>query len=310
MCLKSKNKEIKKYVINSFYNYERIVEQYKEYENIFRQKIIYIEQHKQLNQKLETNKNFNKEYNMVQKKYNKGFLYIASSFSYLKRNLIKIGYTNDLAKRLPTQNTSNINEDNQFYICTFELHTFIDHKAFEKEIHRLLEKFRVSDNKEFFKIKFSVVLDVIQVLILMKKKLSQDLEILVNSYLDNLKNSDVSIYTAEDKIQYVQNIFSDTSVNNSINKENKEIINKSLCNRILSILIKNLTYVFSKRDINMTVISEIENYLFNYPDIKNIIDREFVISILENCGGFKYVKNRYVITEDELENKNIIINIK
>ena len=82
-----------------------------------------------------------------------------------------------------------------------------------------------------------------------------------------------------------------------------------ICKKIIKVLVENQTNNFCKKEITLHVLKQVESVQFKYPP-KNKIDREFVVKILEDCGGYKYIKNRYTIDNKELKINSIGLKIR
>ena len=77
-----------------------------------------------------------------------GCLYIVSNFEMYEEDCFKIGFTNDLQRRLKdfNQDTINIGEFKEYgHIVSREV------ESVEKKVHNDLSNFRVRHNREFFK---------------------------------------------------------------------------------------------------------------------------------------------------------------
>ena len=138
--------------------------------------------------------------------------------------------------------------------------------------------------------------------------IDQSLKLKCNEYIDWLKSMPICYYTNEDELKIIKHLRNDNDefISKEIADQNAEIINYDYCNFIIKTLIKEIGYVFNKKQITTKIMRKIENYIFKY-EKHNIIDKKFVVNALEECGGFKYVNNKYTITEDELLKRNIII---
>ena len=82
-----------------------------------------------------------------------GYLYIVHNYEMYGWNTFKIGFTNDLQRRLEDFNSNTINigtfEDKGHIICK-------DVELVEKRVHKDLNNFRLRQNREFFSCDFSL----------------------------------------------------------------------------------------------------------------------------------------------------------
>lgn len=86
------------------------------------------------------------------------YVYILTSRRYYQLNLFKIGKTENLSKRLSSFNTGNALEmDEQFYLCSIPTS---DSRGLEKQLHRLLEPFRMK--REWYKIHASDLISLLR----------------------------------------------------------------------------------------------------------------------------------------------------
>ena len=85
-------------------------------------------------------------------------VYVATTALYEKENIYKIGRSFNSKKRIATLNTSRIPSD-QMYEC----HVVQCNDSFSAEfhIHTLLNEYRISSNREFFKIDLNTIIKVV-----------------------------------------------------------------------------------------------------------------------------------------------------
>lgn len=81
-------------------------------------------------------------------------IYVISNEFYARDNIYKIGRTKALKKRLSSLNTS-CPPDSQLKVIRYIM--CYDSKSLEKMIHEHLHKYRMSDDKEWFVIKYSIL---------------------------------------------------------------------------------------------------------------------------------------------------------
>lgn len=94
--------------------------------------------------------------------YDIGYVYISSSELYMKDDIYKIGSTKDLNKRISTMNTSHDINDSLFILKAYK----VAHcRHMEKLIHIALSENRNSTNREFFKMPYDSIVDVMNQLL-------------------------------------------------------------------------------------------------------------------------------------------------
>ena len=91
----------------------------------------------------------------------------------------------------------------------------------------------MSEDREFFRIKFSALVDLINVIVLSKKNITYDIGNSLDEYIRSFCDSKLKIYTLEDKKMIINCVFKCKSLEKSIIEENNKIINNIFCNHIL-----------------------------------------------------------------------------
>lgn len=95
-----------------------------------------------------------------------GYVYIASSDEYMKRNIYKIGSTKDPESRIISLNTSRDIDDSLVVIKTYHVH---DCHQSEKNVHILLDKYRNSSRREFFTIKLAELIETLDLVLKLRE---------------------------------------------------------------------------------------------------------------------------------------------
>jgi len=85
-------------------------------------------------------------------------VYIASSDSYASESIYKIGYTSNVKARLSQMNTSHTKDDSMRIIQTWNTE---NGATLEKQVHAELDGYRLSHDREFFKVPITLIVDVI-----------------------------------------------------------------------------------------------------------------------------------------------------
>ena len=238
--MRSKNEDSK--VIKTYFlNLEKIVCLYLEYESEQILNKIYNNIKKSLNQKTKDSIVLNNIPN-IKDSDQISFIYVMANYQGMSKSEYKIGYTDNIKKRLSTANVHFTDENKLFYMltiaCDFQVGNI---KKFEDEIHSLLKDFNV--NNEFFKLRFKYICKILKLIVLTKKKINSDTELQINEYINNLINSKLKYFTIEDEIKIFRNINNakKNKINNSVFEYNTTIFNNIICNKIIIIhLVKKI----------------------------------------------------------------------
>ena len=81
-------------------------------------------------------------------------LYIMSTLQYEPKYIYKLGHSDNTPKRLVSLNTSHLKQD-ELFICYRA--RCVDSANTEKYLHKLLDRFRAENNREFFVILFDTL---------------------------------------------------------------------------------------------------------------------------------------------------------
>ena len=87
------------------------------------------------------------------------YVYVATTALYQKKNIFKIGKTEDLQKRLNSLNNSHVPFDDMLFCYIAQCS---DGLLVEKMVHALLDEDRVVKNREFFKLSLKDIISVIE----------------------------------------------------------------------------------------------------------------------------------------------------
>lgn len=87
-------------------------------------------------------------------KPNRGYVYVVTSSNYAKDDIYKIGYTNDIERRLKQFNMSRIEADKMFVQYKYFSENARD---LETDVHHRLKKYRLI--REFYKCPLSIIID-------------------------------------------------------------------------------------------------------------------------------------------------------
>ncbi|XP_057321657.1 uncharacterized protein LOC130665340 [Microplitis mediator] len=91
-----------------------------------------------------------------------GYIYIATTKRYAEENLFKIGFSDNLKARLTALNTGKISAERFYY--SYYKKAFNVRKV-EKMIHDVLEDFRDSSKNEFFKLHYTFLSEIVNLVI-------------------------------------------------------------------------------------------------------------------------------------------------
>jgi hypothetical protein len=168
MLNNTKANEVKNYYSNLekiFYSYLEYIKDY--HINIERIRSLNLQKKNQElqeenNQLKVTNFIINNFVDNVKSKYKNGYIYIATTGEYARKNIFKIGKTDNLKTRLATYNSGRI-EDDLLYYCFFEKVYNIN--KVENFINNLLEDFKEKRNKENFVLHYTYLEPLVKLVI-------------------------------------------------------------------------------------------------------------------------------------------------
>ncbi|XP_057320609.1 uncharacterized protein LOC130664626 [Microplitis mediator] len=170
-----KAKEVKKYYIE----FERTFNCYKNYTAKLEKQELLNKNEQLLKQNQESIKKLNEKetkvndlirmtsgidnvINNIKMRNKDGYIYIATTKRYAEENLFKIGFSDNLKARLTALNTGKISAERFYY--SYYKKAFNVRKV-EKMIHDVLEDFRDSSKNEFFKLHYTFLSEIVNLVI-------------------------------------------------------------------------------------------------------------------------------------------------
>ena len=234
--MNSKQKEAK-FVKQYFVNLETIVCLYLEYETEILLSKIYMNIKKSLGINKKTPIVLENILN-VETTNIVSYIYVMTNYDYMTRNIYKIGYTDNLSSRLSTANTHFTEDNKMFFIFTISCNFIRGNiQNFEDYIHNIQKDFEYHPHTEkqkkkkteFFKQRFKYIVKILKLIVLSKKKIKEETEILIKEYIDNLTNSKQKYYKEEDELKifrYIQNS-KNKKICEEIQSENNKITPKA-----------------------------------------------------------------------------------
>ena len=245
MLLKTKkSKEIRKYYVEL----EKIFKFYLQYQNKYQQNLL---EDKDNELKEEKKKNNKYEKMIINQKILtlEEYIYIVSTRNYTKRNISKIGRTNNPSERIKSYNTGRTGYDKFEYIYIFKCN---NSKILEKLIFSLLDNYQYIENgkkmNEIYQIDIDYLIRIFKVLENNEINYISNINNITNEYYFNYKNN-----TTKD--------FNDIKINN---------LNKYLCEKFDIIEENKLDKVYENSENKSKLNKDNINKDFISYDIKMI----------------------------------------
>ncbi|MCQ2086699.1 MAG: GIY-YIG nuclease family protein [Bacilli bacterium] len=169
----------------------------------------------------------------------KGYIYILTNKSFNKENLVKIGYTTNVNRRVKELSNTSVPEPFEVY-ATYEVEfeTKMPDKALHDLIYRLNPNLRISDNREFFEMYPWDAYEMLQSMAIIHNR--------TDKLWRNEKNSNVSIDNDFSDNEYsIDKLFPPESEERRLFNRIKDIV-KSISN--FDFVVPNKLYAAIKKD--------------------------------------------------------------
>ena len=230
-----------------------------------------------------------------------GYVYIASSYEYMKRNKYKVGYTTNLISRLSSLNNNKIQKDRCFYQIIITNTIDIDsnkkkNNTLEKIIHKELDFCRESKTNEFFDMKYSVLKDLVFLLtIKYTKDCTHEIVLNIDNFIENIKYRIPMTYTVETNDELNNDI--DNIIDMCKNEDiNINAFKEAQAGYIKEYLITEIGYIFKPGDIKNKHIKRISKFATKN---KESLDKKAIQLLLKEFGFYKNKEINLNITESE-----------
>ncbi len=115
------------------------------------------------------------------------YVYIATSRSYSKKNIFKVGCTTRLEKRMHGYQTGRSSDDKFYYVYLMKC---VDARAMEQLILTRLKQFAYEDSKELFQIHFQTLKNIVEIFEWFESESVIKMNALVLSYYDKYQSMD------------------------------------------------------------------------------------------------------------------------
>jgi len=229
-------------------------------------------------------------------KLKRGSVYIMSTKEYAMKGKYKVGYSSSVIERSKQLNTGRLKTDP--LVVLYELESY-DYKALESQAHKLLASFRCSNDREFFKLPFLIIVDILKIANESIERASVHINEFISAVYNPSSNADKSVwYEGVDMSLFDNdNVLVVTTVDNKrqttqvdITDLTKEQIEEKI-SKIIADHIKN-THTIEEEDKNATLEELHDSYEdleLRWWHLKPIISQKFQLKPGDEITPYKKI---------------------